>query len=83
VYQLVNFLNATWALWVSNTSSLVNPTTGNITGSPYFVYTGTICHVVQYPTDSFQYVAIDNQGNVSDPATVTLNFAFNTCNHPS
>jgi hypothetical protein len=83
VYQLVDFLNATWALWVSNTSSVVNPTTGNITGSPYFVYTGTICHVVQYPTDSFQYVAIDNQGNVSDPATVTLNFAFNTCNHPS
>jgi hypothetical protein len=83
LYQLVNFVNALWGTWVSNASSVVNTTTGNITGSPYFVYTPVICHIVQFTTDSFEYVAIDDHGNVSDPATVTINFAFNTCNHPA
>jgi hypothetical protein len=68
---------------VSTTSSVVNGATGEITGPPYFVYTPVICHILQFRNDSFEYVAIDDHGNVSLPATVTINVAFNTCNHPA
>jgi uncharacterized repeat protein (TIGR02543 family) len=83
-YRLVNMSTGTYTmLWTSTASAVVNTTTGDITGSPYFVYTPIICHVQQFTKDSFEYVAIDDHGNVSEPATVTINFAFNTCNHPS
>ncbi|MFZ5875092.1 MAG: InlB B-repeat-containing protein [Nitrospirota bacterium] len=83
-YRLVNMSTGTFtSLWPSPTSAVVDTTTGDITGSPYFVYTPLICHILQFSTDSFEYVAIDDYGNVSAPATITINYAFNTCNHPS
>jgi hypothetical protein len=83
-YRLVDMTTGTFtSLWQSPVNSVVSMTTGEITGSPYFVYTAIPCFFVQYSSDSFEYVAIDDVGNVSSPATVTINFASTTCNHPA
>jgi hypothetical protein len=83
LYEFVDPVTGARTLQASTSSSNMNTTTGDVTGSPYFVYTPIICHYLQFSQDSFQYVAIDDHGNVSAPATVTINISFNTCNHPT
>ncbi len=70
------------ALYVATASeqSVVNQTTGVITGAPIYVYVPNICHDI-FVQDTFEFIVIDSDGNESLPATVTMNSTTPGCSH--
>jgi hypothetical protein len=56
------------------------PGDGTVSGAPHFVYVPVNCHTF-IPGDSFEFVAVDAQGNESAPATVTMTQKQALCNH--
>jgi hypothetical protein len=85
-YTFVNPVTGASVMTQATTTSLVNVTTRDVTVSPagsppYFLYTPYQCHVLDIPQDSFEFVAIDDQGNISAPATVNLYAADVLCSH--
>jgi hypothetical protein len=81
-YTFVNPVTGQSVPAQATTTSLVNVTTGDVSGTPpYFLYTPYQCHVKDFPGDSFEFVAIDDQLQESAPATVTLTAANVLCSH--
>jgi hypothetical protein len=71
----------------ATTSATLNGTTGDITVSPsgspaWVVFLPNSCHDDNFAQDSFTFVAIDANGLLSSPATVTLTPTTSTsCTH--
>ncbi len=79
-YQLVNPDTGAITEGGVTASSIVNLTTGAITGAPVIIYTPNICHDI-FAFDLFTFVAVDADGLTSAPATVTMNSTTNLCQH--
>jgi hypothetical protein len=80
--KIVDPVTALFTLQTSTVSSTVAYPAGTVVGM-YLVFTPIVCHFANWDVDTIEYVAVDDQGNESLPATITITTSNNTCNHPA